>query len=191
MELKILKLSLIVLLFGVTTAGCQKDDFFELNIGDEDAIIQKEVNGIEFKFCLLNEQGEPSTVFDEGENFTFQFSIKNNTGKSLIFHDYSFYENVDFFSVHNRTHNFGRPFGLLPGYLTSNEMRYIHDDMSSSFMCLWQDSRDKFFAMHGAFKGLNKVSLENGRYVTSFTHNFHFGDIETGSLTFKINFKIK
>jgi len=191
MKIKIFKLSLIALLFSLISAGCQKDDIFELDIGDENAVIQKEIDGIEFKFCLLNEQGEPSTIFDEGENFTFQFSIKNKTGENLIFHDYSFYEDTDFFSVHNSTQNFGRPFELLTGYLTSNEMRYIHDEMSSSFTCRWQENRDKFFAMHGAFKGLNKMPLENGKYITNFTHNFHFGNVETGKLTFKINFKIK
>jgi hypothetical protein len=45
--------------------------------------------------------------------------------------------------------------------------------------------------MYGAFKGLSKMALKNGKYVTAFTHNFQFGDVETGTLTFKINFEIK
>ena len=192
MKTEVIKLSTILLLLAFIPAGCQDDeDLFEIQIGGKNAVIQKEIEGIEFKFCLLTEEGEPSTVFNEGENFTFQFSIKNNTGESLIFHDYGFYVNDDFFSVQNRTQNFGRPFEFLTGYLTSNEMRYIHDGISCSFICPWQDNRDEFFAMYGAFKGLNKMTLKNGKYVTKFTHNFQFGDVETGSLTFKINFEIK
>lgn len=192
MKTKVVKLSVVLLLFAFVTAGCQEEeDLFEIQIGDKNAVIQKEIDGIEFKFCLLNEEGEPSTVFNEGENFTFQFSIKNNTGKSLIFSDYSFYKNDDFFSVQSNTQNLGRPFEILTGYLSSDEMRYIHDGMSSSFICPWQDNREEFFTMYGAFKGLSKMALKNGKYVTAFTHNFQFGDVETGTLTFKINFEIK
>ncbi len=63
--------------------------------------------------------------------------------------------------------------------------------MSSSFISPWQDNRSRFDAMYGSFKGLNKMTLDNGTYVTSFTHNFHLGDIYTGKLIFKINFEIK
>ena len=190
MKTKFLKFSPVILLFAFLIAACQKDDVFEIKIGDVNPVIVQEVNGIEFTFCLLNEQGEPATVFNEGENFTFQFVIKNKTGESLTFFDYSFYEDADFFSVYNRNQNFGRPFEIIPGFL-SNEMRYIFNNMSSSFISPWQDNRSRFDAMYGSFKGLNKMTLDNGTYVTSFTHNFHLGDIYTGKLIFKINFEIK
>jgi hypothetical protein len=34
-------------------------------------------DGVEFKLCLLNEQGEPAAVFREGENFSFRFEMEN------------------------------------------------------------------------------------------------------------------
>jgi hypothetical protein len=34
-------------------------------------------DGVEFKLCLLNEQGEPAVVFREGENFSFRFEMEN------------------------------------------------------------------------------------------------------------------
>ncbi|MDR0700655.1 MAG: hypothetical protein LBG28_15770, partial [Tannerella sp.] len=38
-------------------------------------IVRKD--GVEFRLCLLNEQGEPSIVFKEGENFSFRFEMEN------------------------------------------------------------------------------------------------------------------
>ncbi len=46
MKCNILKLSTVILLFAFISAGCQKDDIFEIQIGDENAVIEHEVNGI-------------------------------------------------------------------------------------------------------------------------------------------------
>jgi len=102
MKHKVLKLSTVILpiIIGIAfiSAGCQKDDdIFELQIGDENAVIVKEVDGIEFKFCLLNEQGKPATVFNESENFTFQFSFKNVITDTIIVT--TEFINKDFFRV--------------------------------------------------------------------------------------------
>lgn len=40
-------------------------------------MIRETVKGIEFKFCLLNEDTVPATTFEYGENFLFCFSVKN------------------------------------------------------------------------------------------------------------------
>jgi len=34
-------------------------------------------------FCLLNEQGKPATIFNEGENIIFSFSLKNNLKEDI------------------------------------------------------------------------------------------------------------
>ena len=191
MKTKILRLSTIFLLLALISVSCQNDDdLFEIKIGDKNAVIEKEIDGIGFKFCLLNEQGEPATVFNKGENFTFLFTITNNGKNPLLFHDYSFYENGDFFSVSSNAKDFGRPFNQITGLPSTTEMRYIYSEESDVFRCLWQDSRERFSAMYGVFTGLNKGFLEEGKYVSRFTHNFNFGDVKTGSLTFKINFAI-
>lgn len=62
MKLKILKLCPVVLLFLFLGASCQKDEQIPDPI-------------IDFDFKLLNEKGEPSFTFNEGENFTFHFKI--------------------------------------------------------------------------------------------------------------------
>jgi hypothetical protein len=65
MKSKILKLCTVVLLFLFLGASCQKDE----EIPDPT---------IDFEFKLLDEKGEQSLIFDEGENFTFHFKITTN-----------------------------------------------------------------------------------------------------------------
>ena len=87
MKTTLLKISFIFLFLCLMGAGCEKEDelLWEISPDSKSAIIQKEVDGIEFKFCLLNEQGEPSTIFNEGENFIFQFSSENKRKDTLTF----------------------------------------------------------------------------------------------------------
>ncbi len=198
MKPKILKLSTVVLLLLFIGASCQKDDFFELRIGDENAVIQQEVDGIEFKFCLLNEQGEPATVFNEGENFTFQFSIKNNTNKSLPFYDYGFYELNDFLAVKSDKETFGRPFNLI-GYNPTKELRWLHAEENNSynFLVPWYDEREEWQLYWGNFESTKQPLLNKGRYYTQFAYAFSFGmpnkepELVTDLIKFKINFEIK
>lgn len=65
MKSKILKLCTAVLLLLFFGTACQKEE----EIPDPE---------VEFDFKLLNEKGEPSFIFNEGENFTFQFKIITN-----------------------------------------------------------------------------------------------------------------
>lgn len=179
----------------ITGSGCQ-DDIFEIKIGDENAVIQQEVNNIGFEFCLLNEQGEPATVFKEGENFTFQFLIKNNRTESLPFYDYGFYTSTDFFTVRSNRENYGKPFDFLHFSMTK-EARFIFPQSYVGFTVPWHEERNEFRMMHGYFEGLNKPYRKKGKYFTRFSYNFTFGmpdkkpKIEPGMLHFKINFEIE
>ena len=85
MKTNILEIGLILTLFTAIGTGCEKntDNLWEISPENNVAAIQQEVNGIVFKFCLLNEKGEPATVFDEGRNFTFSFSISNNLNDTI------------------------------------------------------------------------------------------------------------
>ena len=205
MKQKILKLSTVILLFAFISAGCQKDDdIFEIQIGDENAVIEHEVNGIEFKFCLLNEQGKPATVFNEGENFTFQFNIKNFRNESLPFYDYGYLKQSDFFSVRSSNKSYGQPFNFV-GYQITKEMRWLLDEEylndntlpSYEFSVPWKDDRENWQLLWGVFEGMNQELLDKGRYYTQFSYQFTFGDrneepeLKTNLLTFKINFEIK
>lgn len=91
---------LLLLLFSVVlSVSCEEydDDYFEISPYSRSAIIQKEVDGIEFKFCLFNESGEATTVINEGDNFTFHFSVTNRKYAKLCFDpDFAYYNNISF-----------------------------------------------------------------------------------------------
>jgi hypothetical protein len=206
MKTKILRLiTFLLLLLPVCMvllgAGCEKDeDFLELQIGDENPVIIKEVNGVEFKFCLLNEQGEPATIFSEGENFTFLFAIKNRKSEHLPFYDYGYYELDDFLAVRSEDKSYGQPF-IFKGYSTTKEIRWLLSDVSNelgyNFMVPWHDERDEWQLHWGFFESTKQAFLEKGKYYTQFAYNFSFGmpdkepELETGLISFKINFEIK
>ncbi len=201
MKTKILKLCLIILSFSLIGTGCEKDEnFFELQIGDEYPVIRKEVNGIEFEFCLLNEDGEPATVFNEGENFTFQFSIKNNTNKSLPFYDYGYYGLNDFFAVSSIDKFYGKPFvfKVYSGTIYTTEQRWLSLGAEFyKFTVPWHDERDDWQLLWGNFESTKQPLLNKGRYYTQFAYAFSFGmpnnepELVTDLIKFKINFEIK
>lgn len=192
MKSKILKLSVLFLPLLFIGAGCNNDeDLFELQIGDKNAVIQKEVDGIEFKFCLLNEAGEPATVFNEGENFAFQFSIENNTD-TILYYDNSLFNENGFCEVKNNNESSGMPykkpvvieligkvaFGIPIGYSVDKNIKWISND-------------DVWTVGHVSFKKNNNSPLAKGIYHTEFSHRFDFDTMKTNKLTFKINFEIK
>ena len=198
MKATLLNISFIFVLMSLMVAGCKKEEETLLEISPQSIspIIQKEVKGVEFKFCLVNEEGEPATVFKEGENFTFQFSIKNKTAQAIPFYDYGFYTTDDFFSVRSEGEDFGKPFKFI-GFSLTKELRYILSDGYANFIVPWHEERIEFQAMHGIFEGLKQPYLKKGKYFTQFTYNFTFGDpnkkpdIKTGMFNLKINFEIK
>lgn len=198
MKTTILKISFIFLLLGLMGAGCEKDnEIIEFQIDDKSAIIQKEVNGIKFEFCILNAQGKPATVFNEGENFTFQFAIKNNRTKSLPFYDYGFYELNDFLAVKSDEKSYGQPF-IFKGYSPTKELRWLQvGEYSYNFMVPWHDERNEWQLLWGFFESTKQPFLKVGNYYTQFSYKFSFAspnkepELETDLITFKINFEIK
>lgn len=202
MKLTFLKISVLILLVSLFGAGCEKDEglFWEISPGSESSVIQKEVNGIEFKFCLLNEQGEPATVFKEGGNFMFKFSIKNNRDQSLPFYNYEYYESSDFCEVRTNGKSFGQPF-IFKGDSQTMDLRWLRsgvtDEMVYSFIVPWHDERQAWQLHWGLFESKQQPLLPKGNYQTQFSHKFIFkmpnkeSVFETDLITFKINFEIE
>ncbi len=187
---QILKFSTVILLFAFISTGCQKDDVFELRAGDKNAVIVKEVDGIEFKFCLLNEQGEPATVFNEGENFTFSFVIKNNLDTTIYF-DETLLNANGFFEVKNRNESFGKPYELIGIYEVGLVALGIPKGLTSGIKMKWIPDEKFWNYDNFEFSKNNYDYLKKGVYYTSFSNTFDFGSVKTDKLTFKINFKIK
>lgn len=85
MKIKQKIISLIFIFSIAVIAGCENNEsVLEITSKSNNTVIQKEVDGIKFKFCLLNESGNSSTVFKEGENIIFSFSFENDLQDSII-----------------------------------------------------------------------------------------------------------
>ena len=192
--LKNSSLFLLAFLF-LVVAGCDKD--WEISPGIGGDVIQKKVDGIEFKFCLLNEEGEAATVFNEGENFSFYFSVTNNSNKKLYFYPYfAFDQEIDFCRIYDsKDHDHGKPFEFLGadeigigGYPFNSGDAYVFEQ---NFV----DDRDSTWNWkHGWYESAHQKPLTKGDYYTEFKSSFKFeGDqpINIGTLSFKINLRIK
>ena len=183
-------------------AGCEKDDelLWEISPESKTAVIQKEVDGVEFKFCLLNEKGEPATAFKEGENFSFSLSLKNNKPEPLPFYNYEYYQSSDFCEVRTESKSYGQPF-IFKAYSTTEELRWLRsgvsNELSYNFKVPWHDERDQWQLYWGFFESSKQPYLKKGIYYTQFSYKFSFGVpdkepvLETGLITFKINFEVK
>lgn len=197
MKTTILKLSAFILLFALMGAGCEKDDelLLEISPNSETAVIQKEVDGIEFKFCLLNEKGEPATVFKEGENFLFNFSFKNNTSNTIIVT--TEFINQNFYRVFRSSSNTdkGKPWtGLWCQYSLSPQEITLEQSNSKELRCPWiLDERNT--PDYPLCMSMSKDLLNKGEYFTSFTLDFHYtsnGKTKViKDITFKILFQIQ
>jgi len=199
MKIKIFKLSLIALLLSFISAGCQKDDIFELDIGDENAVILKEIDGIEFKFCLLNKEGEPATIFNEGENFTFYFSVTNKSTQDLFFDpNFAYTNDNDFCRIYSSNNqNLGKPF-IFSGYDKLGLGAYpFASGQTYTYQEQWIDDRDSIWTwQHGYYNSAKQAHLIKGDYYTNFKYRFRFSafngeTLDTDTIRFKINFKIQ
>jgi hypothetical protein len=188
---------LLLLLCGAITSGCEQDGLWEIFPDSETTVVQNVVDGIEFKFCLLDEAGETATVFNEGENFTFYFSVTNKRNEKLYFDPgfaYSFENN--FCRIFNtEDEDLGKPFIFkgadeigLGGYPFEAGEKYIFEES-------WVDVRYTTWRWgYGYFESSHQEPLKKGNYYTEFKYQFNFtGNVSeiTDSLTFKINFKIQ
>ena len=165
-------------------------------------MIEKEIDGIAFKFCLLNEQGKPATIFNEGENFNFYFSVTNLTNEKLLFYhgfDYTNMKDNEFCEVFTSDNQeIGEPFIFLGydkigigAYPFNSEKNYVFEQR-------WVDMRDSTWRWeYGYYKSNNQTPLPIGDYYTGFQYRFQIESTDSGTnfsdttLTFKINFKIK
>ena len=197
---KVLFVSLLSLWITAGMTGCNKDDdpIWEISPDGKQAVIEQKRNGIVFKFCLLNEQGKPATVFKEGENFSFYFQIKNETGKDCYCDIYQCANATDFFSISGSSgESVGKSYEALPQTLEGLGDLFKHGN-SYTFKVPWGHPEESI-VQGGDFryKSLKREPLKTGSYYTSFSHKFKLfpvsGDkhIETKDLHFKINFKIQ
>jgi hypothetical protein len=204
MKARTLKLLLIyTLLLPLCAAifcGCEQDEIgpWEIFPDSETTVVQNVVDGIEFRFGLLNEAGEAATVFNEGENFTFLFSIKNRKLREISY-TYEFIVD-DFYRVYRTSSNelidMGKPWtGIFCEFvLTSHESR-LKANSESQIKCPWVVTETNKPGYPLCMGGESKDFLTVGEYVTSFDFDFHYKinnqEKSITGETFKINFKVQ
>lgn len=107
---------LLSAVFILTVMSCQKEPVYPLDEPtiDSNKIITVEQNGVGIEFYLLNDNGEPDTVFNEGENFKFHLAIINNVEPdSSMFIVSEFLKNPNLFKVFRSAYDtVGKPVEL-------------------------------------------------------------------------------
>jgi hypothetical protein len=216
--LKILFLSILLLVIVFSQSSCEnlfnndsKDEYkWVVNLDDEQKMIRKSVEDIEFTFSLLNEDGDTTNVFNEGENFFFYFSMKNNRGEKMYTLDMPV-PGDDFCKVYNSDNKYiGKPYDVKGAQHTSLGHPFPDSSIIESKFPwtydkeLWDSIYSKMTEETPGFlyKGLfiettYQEPLSKGKYYTMFSHGFEFSstddkaDLLTEELTFKINFEIQ
>ncbi|MCH7657502.1 MAG: hypothetical protein IIB05_04205 [Bacteroidetes bacterium] len=198
----------------VTVMSCQKEPIepvTELAIDGEQKVIAVEKNGIGIEFCLLNEEGEPATVFNEGENFRFRLAITNNVEPDTAMYIISkFLQNSSLFMVFNSAGDtIGKPVIFRGADLVAETTNQIKQEEKWDIEIPWHETRgtevpydyhNLIRFLNSYFMGLNQQPLSKGKYYTELTQQFCLGKylphpqsefVCTDTLELKINFEIK
>jgi hypothetical protein len=178
--------------------GCKKSNesptLLEITPESANTIIQNETKQIEFKFCILNKDGQSATVFNEGDNFTFSFSFKNNSTDTIIVT--TEFINSDFFRVFSSENNIdlGKPWtGIWCQFNLAPHIINLPPSYSEKLTCPWILTEDNA-PVYPLCMSESKEPLTKGEYNTSVELDFHYS--KNGKVTiinqlkFKINFNV-
>ncbi|TAL69100.1 MAG: hypothetical protein EPN88_06825 [Bacteroidetes bacterium] len=204
----------------VTIIGCHKklEDLgnkinskqIELSDTSNLRVINVQQNGIDIEYCLLNENGQPATAFNEGEQFNFHLAITNNYDQDTSLYIVSdFLENPCLFMVFKNTSDtIGKPVSWNGMYKTGDYYNKLKKGQKWYMDIPWRESRgteipfnfnNLIRVFQHFFIGLNKPFLSKGTYFTEFKQEFCLGRylpdpqylICTDTLQLRINFEVK
>ncbi len=185
-----------IALLAFATVGCNKEEeiILEIALNSNKTVIDKEINGIVFKFCLLNKDGQSSTVFNEGENFSLCFSIKNLLKDNIKFK--TDFINSNFYRIYNNKHiDMGKPWtGIWCEFKISPQNIHLSPNNIKEFKCPWKLTT-KNQPDYPLCMGQSKEDIPKGDYYTIIKTDFNY--IINGkkqsikNINFKINFKIE
>ena len=98
MRLLIIFLSLVT---GMSSCTQNLDGYdWSIEHDSENPVIDSRVDDIKFKFCLLNKDSVPATVFKQGENFYFYFDIMNVSEELITVNEMDILMEEDVFMVY-------------------------------------------------------------------------------------------
>jgi hypothetical protein len=194
--------------------SCQKETIeqsaIELTVEGKQKVITVENNGIGIEFCLLNENGEPATIFQEGENFKFHLAIVNHVEPDTAMYIVSdFIYNEALFKVLDRTEStIGKPWEKSMCLEISDAANQIYAGEKWIIESPWVETRvfegtdesDNIKYLQCYFSGLSMKPLPIGKYFTELSQQFCLGKylphphnefVCTDFFTLRINFEIK
>jgi hypothetical protein len=190
-------LRLLIILLTVS-ASCQKDNkslYVEVALGSQNSIAEVFSQGITFKYFLSNEKGEPQTQFKEGENFYFNFSIKNEKSEDLFIVN-DFLTNKSFCAIHADKISNAQPFEFSGREKIGSAAHKLLANDEYFLKVPWSDSRDNWNSLHCEFISNHCSLLPKGIYSSSFSQTFCFDrpnmedSLCISEITFKINFEV-
>jgi hypothetical protein len=177
--------SLFTLLLTISLIG--------LGVGCQDNSENDSVLFVEFEFQLLEETGDPSTVFQEGQNFRFSFVIRNQSSKNIGYSP-SFIDD-DFFRVYRIDTSegevpMGKPYSSVFCEYIGSQFVILPDD-ELHLEIPWIPTAD--FCCPPFCKVNNNSPLSKGNYKTFIEGSFNFdyeGESKTITKRFEILFTI-
>ena len=164
----------ILILTMVAGVGCKNDEVvLQLEVNSQTSVIQKKVAGINFRFSLLKARYQPSTVFKEGENIIFSFSIENAL-QDTIFVSTDFIT-PDFYRVFKSDHiDMGKPWtGLWCDYSLAKEELAIAPSNEKEINCPWV-SASNIRPDYPLCMSQSQSYLMVGDYYTFINLGFHY-----------------
>ncbi len=183
MKVRILKVTTILLLFVIMEAGCEKakedNAFARISPNSKNTVIQKSIDGIDFKFGLMNTESEYATVFNEGENIIFNFSFSND-GEDTIIISTDFINN-DFYRVFNSDNNkdMGKPWtGIWCEYSLQPQVIVLPPSQSREIKCPWI-LRSSHQTDYPLCKSESRPLLDLGDYYTKLNFVFEYDDLSS------------
>ena len=143
----------------------------------------------------MNDNGNPSAKFKEGENIQFYLSLKNISKEEIIIKGNFITE--DFFMVYKGVEKVGKPWtGIYCEFRNDPQLFEIQPNESVSFCLPWQYSPEElqiFYPFCGI--GVEKEALKTGEYSCKFPINLNYTkngkEKKISNLFFIINFKVE
>ena len=138
---------------------------------------------IQVKYCLRNEQGEETTVFNYGENIIFELTLYNNGKYTVCLPDevtlFSIYSTFQVYSIDGKY--IGTPYStakkqFIPVIISSGKKRQYQ----SCWMVHWEDMNFPIFPIE------LKEPLPKGTYYSYFQLDLN-DDISQCKVSFTIN----
>jgi hypothetical protein len=149
---------------------------------------------VNFKFRLLDEQGNEKTVFNEGENVIFSFFIENKTSEDLTFYQHEM-NTDDFFRLYKINSTEGVSDLGKPYFHIFCDKILLKVPANGIFKIeipwLWYENQNYgYIGCPHEYYHNDTFPLTSGDYRTTFSSTFKIGDIQTEEKHFEIKFTV-